>query len=73
MRMKPIPEEDLEDLPEEAVVGQRVLVGLADGPQQAGLAVVAQIPEIVLDHLKHDQPAGRSTNGSLKGKAIWNK
>ena len=46
-------EEELEHLPDHAVAEQRGLVGLADGPQQAALAVHPEVEQKVFNILKY--------------------
>lgn len=53
-------EKDLEELAEHAVPHQGGLVGLADGPQQAGLAVHAEGEEVVLNPLDRSDSHHRS-------------
>ena len=46
-------EEELQHLPDHAVAEQRGLVGLADGPQQAALAVHPEVEQKVFNILKY--------------------
>ena len=46
-------EEEFQHLPDHAVAEQRGLVGLADGPQQAALAVHPEVEQEVFNILKY--------------------